>query len=231
MKVISRISIILFTLLCITSCELDNYNAPNAQIHGSFIDYETGELVEQDIINGSVIEYVETGYSQIQTMVIKNDGTYRNNLIFSGEYTFTPKRGNFEPLDPQVVQVKGDTKLDFIVKPYVRISNIEVFRNGNYIKAIFTVKQTGYDPLSRVALFAFSEPSVGYSINSAGIEIPIGKWLAEATTYSIQMPINESNDKKSVNPKPGKPYFFRVGAIADVPEGKYNYAPAVRIDF
>lgn len=231
MKVISRISIILFMSLLATSCELDNYDAPDARIHGSFVDFETGELVEQDIVNGVVIEFVETGYTQIQTMIVKNDGTYRNNLIFSGEYTFTPKRGNFEPLEPQIVQVKGDTKLDFVVKPFVRISNVEIFRNGDYIKAVFTVKQTGYDPLSRVALFAFSEPSVGHSINSAQIEIPVGKWLGEETTYSIQIPINNSNDKKSVNPIPGKPYFFRVGAIADVPEAKYNYAPAVRIDF
>lgn len=231
MKTISRILIILFMSLLIPSCELDNYDVPDAQIHGSFLDFETGELVEQDIINGAVIEFVETGYTQIQIMPIKNDGTYRNNLIFSGEYTFTPKRGNFEPLEPQIVQVKGDTKLDFIVKPFVRINNVEIFRNGDYIKAVFTVKQTGYDQLLKVALFAFSEPSVGFSINSARIEIPVGKWLAEETTYSIQMPINESNDGRSVNPKPGKPYFFRIGAIVDFPEAKYNYAPAVRIDF
>ena len=41
-KILLLISCCLFAL---TSCEIDNYEAPNASIHGSIIDGKTGELV------------------------------------------------------------------------------------------------------------------------------------------------------------------------------------------
>ena len=45
------------------------------------LDIETGELVEQDIIDGAQIEFIEHGFENPETqyMVIKNNGTYRNN--------------------------------------------------------------------------------------------------------------------------------------------------------
>ena len=48
--------------LILHSCELDNYDGPDATLSGRIIDKETGELVEQDIIRGTQIEFIEHGY-------------------------------------------------------------------------------------------------------------------------------------------------------------------------
>ena len=67
------------------SCELDNFDGPDAIIKGSFYDNETGKLIEQDIINGTKIKYIELGWTnpEIQQMVVKCDGSYQNKLMFS----------------------------------------------------------------------------------------------------------------------------------------------------
>ena len=166
----------MMALLLVTaaSCEKDNYDAPDSSIFGSFIDEETGELVEQDIYNGTVIEYLEEGYSTIETMIVKNDGTYRNNLMFSGNYTMTPVRGNFEPLDPRQVRVKGATQVDFLVKPYLRLEDVVIYRNGDVIRASFTLVQTGFDKVRTIGLFVFPEPTVGYQMNTVKVEMAVG---------------------------------------------------------
>lgn len=212
-------------LIAAVSCEKDNYDAPDSSIFGSFIDEETGELVEQDIYNGTVIEYIEEGYTTIETMIVKNDGTYRNNLMFSGNYTMTPVRGNFEPLDPLQVRVSGATQVDFLVKPYLRLENVAIYRNGDVIRASFTLVQTGFDKVKSIGLFVSPEPSVGYQMNTVKVEMAVGERFKAPKEFTVNLNIPANSSKLHS----GKSYFFRVGALVDVPEAKYNYAPAVRI--
>ena len=59
---IKNMAFALLTLFAVTSCdllEIDNYDGPNATIEGKILDIETGELVEQDIIDGAQIEFIE----------------------------------------------------------------------------------------------------------------------------------------------------------------------------
>ena len=76
-KVLLAAASILFLL---TSCKLDNYDGPNAKIHGRILDEKTGELVGTDIQNGSQLMVYEQGYAASethangQTWVIKNTG-------------------------------------------------------------------------------------------------------------------------------------------------------------
>lgn len=221
--------------LAAAGCSLDNYDAPDGKIYGSIIDIETGELVEQDIIDGSVIEYIEEGYTQIQNMVIKNDGTYRNNMIFSGKYSMQPVRGNFEPVEPaEVVIREGDNKVDFKVKPYVRIKNTNIYRAGEFVKADFTIQLSGYDNLQTLTLFAHTEPILGHSISKVyRVDLPVGAWFQEEKNYTLQMKLKaDASDPLGIfYPKPGQTWFFRVGAKINVAESKYNYAPAQEITF
>lgn len=221
--------------LSVARCKIDNYDAPDGKIFGSIVDVETGELVEQDIINGAVIEYLEEGYTQLQNMVIKNDGTYRNNLIFSGTYTMTPTRGNFEPVEPRKITIEaGDNRVDFEVKPFVRIKNVNIYRAGEFIKADFTIQQTGYDPLQTVTLFAHTEPILGQTMAKGyRVDLPVGRWLLEETPYTLQMKLRTSPDDTGglFYPQSGETWFFRVGAKINLGEARYNYAPAQNIEF
>ncbi len=124
-----KITFILFAsivALC-SSCglgEIDNYDQPNAGLSGNIIDDETGELVQQDIIRGGVIEIVEQD-TLPQYLVLKTDGTYANTRLFANTYSVQPVRGNFKVVEKQDVQIKGQTKLDFRVIPYIRIKEAE----------------------------------------------------------------------------------------------------------
>lgn len=228
-------TLIALAIFATSGCNLDNYDLPDSKIHGSIIDVETGELIEQDIINGAVIEYLEEGYLQIQNMVIKNDGTYRNDLMFSGQYTMTPVRGNFEPIEPQIVDIKkGDNQVDFKVKPYIRIKDVNIYRAGEFVKADFTIQQTGYDNLQTLTLFAHTEPILGQTMSKGyRVDLSIGTRLDQEKRYTLQMKIkSNTNDNSGIfYPKPGQSWFFRVGAKINVGESKYNYAPAQRINF
>ncbi len=214
-------------ICCLASCELDNYEGPDAKIHGGLYDIETNELVPQDIISGTVIEYIEHGYSnpQLQTMIVKTDGTYRNDLMFSNTYTIRPVRGNFVPIDEQEVKVKGDTQLDFKVKPYIRIKNLKIEKVGTKVVATFTLQQTTTDKVKKIGLYAHREPSVGEQRRSAVAEKTINEVTDSATQYTLEIDL-PANSSSLV---PGQQYYFRVGALIDVAESKPNYETAIRI--
>lgn len=94
--------------LILHSCELDNYDGPDATLSGRIIDKETGELVEQDIIRGTQIEFIEHGYDNplTQYMVIKNDGTYANKMMFANDYTIQIRSANFPATEPVEITIK-----------------------------------------------------------------------------------------------------------------------------
>ncbi len=213
---------------CITifmvSCKLDNYDKPQSQLSGSIVDKETGELVEQDIIRGTQIEYKEGRFTAIQYLSVKANGTFQNNQVFSGTYSMVPVRGNFEPIDAETVDINGHTQKVFQVTPFLRIKNVSIFKNGNKVKALFKVQQTGFDNVLKVGLYAGVDKAVGANVNTAYIELPIGTKLTDDNYMSIELNLG-SNPKLTT----GKTYFFRVGAVIDAPEAKFNYAPALQL--
>ena len=62
-KILLFVSCFLFAL---TSCEIDNYEGPDASIHGSILDEQTGELVGSDMENGNAIK-VRSQYGKTVT--------------------------------------------------------------------------------------------------------------------------------------------------------------------
>lgn len=209
------------------ACSIDNYPAPDSILHGTFLDVETNEPVEQDIIRGSTIEFIEHGYeSQTkQVMIVKNDGTYRNNLIFSNTYTITPVRGNFVPAEPQEVTVKGETQLDFKVQPYIRVKEAKIEKVGTKVIATFKLQQTVTNNVKKIGLYAHPEPAVGEPMRTVLADQEINAVTDPNKIYKLEidLPSNSSNLKA------GSQYFFRVGALIDAPESKFNYAKAVRL--
>ncbi len=217
----------LLLLFAANACKIDNYPAPDSQLHGTFLDIETNEPVEQDIIRGSTIEYIEHGYASQtkQVMIVKNDGTYRNNLIFSNTYTITPVRGNFVPTQSQEVTVKGETQLDFKVQPYIRVKDAKIEKIGTKVVATFKLQQTVINNVKKIGLYAHPEPGVGEPMRTVLADQEINAVIDPNKVYKLEidLPSNSSNLKT------GSQYFFRVGAIIDAPESKFNYAKAVRL--
>lgn len=211
-----------------TACSLDNYDAPDSGLYGSVIDAETGELVQQDIIQGTKIYFIEHGWDNpsTQQMVIKNDGTYCNSMMFAGTYSiYTDKNSNFAPVEEFELKIKGQTHYDLKVMPFIRISNAMIYLTGDKVKASFTITQTGYDNVASIALFASRQPVVGQFLNEAQLILPLGIHYTEPHSFTIDMDLNDFPALSR-----GKTYYFRIGALVAIGGAKYNYSPAVAIE-
>ncbi|MCE7054289.1 DUF3823 domain-containing protein [Algoriphagus sp. AGSA1] len=209
------------------SCELDNYDAPTASISGRFVDAQTGELVEQDLIDGTVIQLAEHGYDPVglQYLIVKNDGTFENKLLFENMYTVQPVRGNFYPLDEQVVKIASGTTLDFEVTPYLRIVNPQITYSNGIVTATFSIEQTGAANVRKIGLFAHPNPVVGQPVQVYSVENDLNRDVTEDEVFTIEIDvINNSSIFGKYND-----FFFRIGAIANAAESKYNYVSAERI--
>lgn len=216
----------LVSLFTVASCELDNYEMPNSALYGSIVDVDSDELVEQDIINGTQIEYAELGFDDPETQYlgVKNDGTFRNNLVFAGTYTVRPVRGNFVLIDKQEIQVKGETKIDFRVQPYIRLKNVSIVRTGDKVIATFNVERTGPNNVRTIGLYVHPESAVGEPLHKVAAEQVINGPTDPNTTYALEIDLPSHPSLV-----PGQQYFFRVGALYDAPEAKLNYAKAIRL--
>jgi hypothetical protein len=117
------------------SCQIDNYEAPDATIQGTFYDHNGQPL---QINHGS--EYLRmreiswakdsNDYIGNRMLKVQQDGTYRNTKQFSGEYRMLPYSGPFFPYDDEkldkddageLVKISGVTTKDFTVMPYLTI--------------------------------------------------------------------------------------------------------------
>lgn len=219
-------SLILIAALGLAACEKDNYDGPNAGLSGKFVDSQTGEMVEQDIIRGTQIEIVENGYTSPQYLVVKNDGSYANSLLFSNSYKVTPVRGNFIAVQPQDVNVSGQTTLDFTVTPFIRLKDVTVVKTGTKVIATFKLQQTTANNVKKIGLYAHTDSRVGEPMRLFASEKDVNAVTAPATVYTLEIDVAANSSVL----KPGNSYYFRVGALIDVGEAKLNYVKAVKID-
>jgi hypothetical protein len=226
-KNMKKLKLHIISLMLLTGCSIDNYPAPDAQLYGTILDIDTNEPVEQDIIRGSAIEFIEHGYASQtkQLMIFKNDGSYRNNLVFSNTYSIAPVRGNFVPLTPQDVTINGATQLDFKVQPYIRVKEAKIEKVGTKVVASFKLQQTVINNVRKIGLYAHPEPSVGEPMRTALVEMDINGATDASKVYRLELDLAANSNVL----KTGNQYFFRIGAIIDAPESKFNYAKAVRL--
>ncbi|MBQ8502160.1 MAG: DUF3823 domain-containing protein [Bacteroides sp.] len=236
-KVLFIVSCLLFTL---AACEVDNYEAPNASVHGSILDEKTGELVGTDIQDGGSIGVKELGFENgyYQYWAIKNTGEYRNDMVFAATYDVKFENTNFYPFEEKdwVVR-KGDNTRDFQVTPYLRVVNPTITKNGNIVTATFSLEGgKGTEKVKSMQLFAFTDMWVGNIVKFAvtggtdklSFETPEAIVAGETYTLTIDVSKNASLFKYERN------YYFRIGVLADVSgvgTVKHNYSPLVVIKF
>ena len=177
--------------LILHSWELDNYDGPDATLSGRIIDKETGELVEQDIIRGTQIEFIEHGYDNplTQYMVIKNDGTYANKMMFANDYTIQIRSANFPATEPVEITIKGNTTYDFEVIPYLRIKDVQIKIEGDEVVATAKVEKTTGHKITRIGLYAHQNQQVGEQMRP--IRKTVDMW--QAMNADCQFPFLQTN--------------------------------------
>ncbi|MBL7968439.1 MAG: DUF3823 domain-containing protein [Prolixibacteraceae bacterium] len=223
-----------------SSCERDNFDAPSASFYGAIKDSVGGGLVETELINGSQIEVFEKGgYATpvSQKWLIKNNGEFRNDLVFANVYDINLANGNFFPYRINDVEIKpGQNQRDFQVVPYIRIKNCVITHDkaANKIVATFSL-EAGKSRVKAKAirLYAFTDIYVGENVkfNTTGTGFTQSfspSKIIDATTYTLSIDLAANSSLL----KPGRNYYFRVGALADVSgvgTVRHNFAPYVKI--
>lgn len=229
-------------LFFLSSCKLDNYAGPDAQIHGKILDEKTGALVGTDIQNGSELKIYEQGYkaaethSNGRTLVIQNTGEYRNNMMFAAQYEVVFENGNFYGFSKMIDVDKGDNEIDFTVIPFLRVRDCSITKSGNTVTAKFKLEGgKGDEKVSGIQLFAFSDIWVGnyvkFAITGDTDKAEPDEVVDPSKEYTLTIDVDAN---KSLFKYTGKNYYFRVGAKASVPGAgdiKHNYSELVRIAF
>lgn len=248
LKKISNSILLLAAVVLITACELDNFEGPDAGLYGQIVDEETGELVPQDIINGTLIEIWEDGWDPVtpQRLEVKNDGTYQDSRLFGNSYTIIPVNTNFhnnftKGIDTLRMEISGQTELDFTVLPYARIVDLEFNQSGTKVIANFKIEQpldsvflNESDTVRRavlieeVELYAHFDPNLGREMNLGKTTERINEVIQPGVNdeYRLELDISRNSDLSV-----GGKIFFRIGAISDMPTARPNYGSTVEFDF
>lgn len=235
--------IILFSavFIVLTSCEIDNYEEPNAEVHGYFYDAKDGKtLIGTDIVDGNSIRVYEQGFPSeaVQTWAIDNTGEYTNKRVFAATYRVEFLNTNFYPYEGEKMWTvnRGQNERDFLVTPFIRIHNANITYNTGTDKIIAKCNLEAGGPditLNQIRLFVFTDKWVGNRINS-GIQGTAvlnlnGETIDPNKEYTlvIDKAANTNFFKYSRN------YYFRIGAQAKGPSKygtiRHNYSPLVVI--
>lgn len=237
----NKIIILLSALFVLVSCEIDNYEEPNAEVHGAFYDIKDGKtLIGTDILDGNSIGVYEQGFASEskQTWVIDNTGEYTNKRVFAATYRIEFLNTNFYPYEGEKMWTvnRGKNERDFLVTPFLRVINPSITYDAASDKIIAKCKieAGGTDvTINQLRLFVFTDKWVGNRINSgiqgAAVLNLNGETIDPDKEYVLSIDRNAHLDffKYSRN------YYFRIGAQAKGPSKygtiRHNYSPLVVI--
>jgi len=211
------------------SCQKDNLDGPNATFYGELRDRKTGELIPQEVSDGSRVYYIEQGWANppVQNTVIKSDGTFKNGMMFSGDYKIIMDRGNYVPLDTLDMNIhKGENFKVFEVNPYLRILEPEIVKKDRSIIATFKLEQVTSNQVYRISLFAHAHTDVSNKLNIVNKTLDLNRSITDGETFQLSINLDEYSSTLVA----GNSYYFRIGAQSQGNETKYNYAASVKID-
>lgn len=138
--------ILLFTIVAftVTSCGLDNYDAPQSRLHGK-ITYNGEELGLRGTGEAVRLQLYQDGY-QLRDNInvfVGQDGSFEA-LLFDGTYKLVTRDKNgpwVNSRDTIVVNLKGSAEIEVPVTPYFTISNESIAMSGNTLNASFNVSK------------------------------------------------------------------------------------------
>ncbi|MBF6596920.1 MAG: DUF3823 domain-containing protein [Fermentimonas sp.] len=137
--------IILFlSLIVFTACGLDNYDAPQSELHGK-VTYNGQTLGLRGTGEAIQLQLYQDGYELRDNIpvYVGQDGTFKA-LLFDGEYKLVTRNQNgpwVNSRDTTIINVKGSTTIDVGVTPYFTISNANISLSGSVLSSTFTVNK------------------------------------------------------------------------------------------
>jgi len=136
--------IILLSVMMFTACGLDNYDAPQSELHGK-ITYNGETLGLRGTGEAVQLQLYQDGYELRDNIpvYVGQDGTFKAKL-FDGEYKLVTRNQNgpwVNSRDTTVIKLNGSTTIEVKVTPYFTISGTNISLNGSQLNGTFTVNQ------------------------------------------------------------------------------------------
>jgi hypothetical protein len=229
-----------------TSCEIDNYAAPDGALTGELIDAITQKpyISEQPNgfrINCVVLEWKGDVNVGGQNFWGKADGTFNNDKIFAGMYRVQPVSGGFHTVQADTLEIRSKqvTVHNFTITPYVSFSNVSIEKDPNVadgIIATFTPNtnvlyaEDGTTVKSQATirdymLFATKRTS---QVGSSAYDSDVSKDAASLNEEDLGKPLTF----KRTGFKAGTTYYLRIGArCTESPDARYNMTEIVELQF
>ena len=135
---------LLSSVIAVSSCGLDNYDAPESKIVGRVVHNGqpvgvrgTGEAVQLQIF--------QDGYELRNPIpvFVTQDGSFEV-MLFDGEYKLVTRDNNgpwVNTRDTTVINVRGTANVDVEVTPLFSLSNVSLSLNGSNVDAAFQINQ------------------------------------------------------------------------------------------
>lgn len=220
------------------SCEIDNYDAPNAGIDGALIDVETGDTVYTEQPDGCKIRLMDLGYNDptpLDFWVMAN-GHYRNVALFSGNYEVYPYQGPIFPMEAEKLTLSGLTKHDFKVTPYLKVKIVDYELSEGEIKVNYTIKRStppegmsiGAKTISDLQILANTHPVVSVYNGGYGEGLVYKRVLSRTSDATLEANVQTSTLKGLT---PGQKYYLRVAALSSCSYNqslkRYNYSKMI----
>ncbi|WP_345952903.1 DUF3823 domain-containing protein [Mucilaginibacter sp. PAMB04168] len=249
----------LFILSCMmfvfASCKKDNYDAPDASIHGALTDGDTGGPLElSQAGSNSNVRMIVNNPAKYPTpgnfdLAVKGDGTFSNSTVFPESYKVVPlaQSGPWQYLggdSTRVTLASGqDVRVDFKVYPFFRITAPSVADSTvtfTVTKATATPASNGLTTANNLLLLINNSVIVNESVSSNRV----GSYYQNQFQFTVTNAIlgNPYTPAAGTDASTGKTfsfnfskthlpkgeYYLRVAVLGSGSNGKYNYSPVVK---
>ena len=240
---------ILPVLLLATSCswfKLDNQEGWNASIEGRLVDSVTGEPVQSE--QGNPLTVYEKGWDNEvpQNWAIKNNGTYRNALVFAGTYKMNTINANYVADPVEFTIGKGSNTCDFKVTPFLRVSDVKISYDSasKKINATCTVEPAfGEDKVNligEVRLCVYTDRFVKYSYNNCSKDPDASVKNLEPKKQTVALSVDTQLAANVQEFQYNRPHYIRISAIGGhykgtaldktFNQGYYNYSAVYKLE-
>ncbi len=258
MKNIRYILMAVIAACFVTSCDwfvLDNQEDYDAQIHGTLIDAETGNPVYSEIygsntggwgvnVSTGFIKVIELGWDSEaqQTWYVKNNGTYRNDLVFAGHYRMETTDANYYPVSSEFVLEKGDNEVNFTVTPYARFIDHKISYDASAKKINATCTVELSDPvkttkINEIRLCCYTDNFVGSSLNNCKNDagaVAKNVEFDDNGRATVTLSIDTQDAANATEFKYEREHYVRLAVLATGegvnPTSRYNFTPTYRLE-
>lgn len=211
-----------------SSCELDNYEAPDRVLDGKVVDAATGEPLQTRQPDGIKIRLIEEGATNPvpYDFWAKSDGTFRNAKVFAGRYKVSVLQGAFEDATAEqlTVDMGANQNITLKVNPFVRLNDVAIVKTADGIKATYKLAPNTTKKILRSMLICYTSPILHE--NTSGKLSSATNNLSDRTHADIAAATFADEIK---NLKPGETYYARVAVLAENSLNRYNYSPIIKI--